>query len=377
MFRSYYQRFIKEIASNTIPNLISPFIRTNICVTDLYFGLPAGTARVSEAFWQLIASYPELRSTRIMTNRLMPHVIGKPDCTIWFANARDIPKAIRRAEWVYKHSRRNIGYWAWELDHMPAEEANNSQFLSEIWTFSDFTAASIRRSCNVPCYCIPPPVLIDKNLQFERKDYRNLNKYLVVLDATSSIARKNPWTAIKAFKEIFTGQNDKSLTIRITRGDNLPIEIKDSLIAQANPQVTISFDTFIDIRDVHTFMRRHDVYLSLHRAEGLGLNILEAILFGLPVIATNYGGNVDFCSPEGVDLVNYKLIPVDDPQGNYKEDFFWAEPDYNDVCIALETLACQTPKDIENRIQIARQTAKRYFDTQRILEILLSRLVEK
>jgi len=60
-----------------------------------------------------------------------------------------------------------------------------------------------------------------------------------------------------------------------------------------------------------------DVVLSLHRAEGFGLLLAEAMLHEVPVVATNWSGNVDFMSAEDSGLVGYRLVPPNDPQGTY------------------------------------------------------------
>jgi glycosyltransferase involved in cell wall biosynthesis len=56
--------------------------------------------------------------------------------------------------------------------------------------------------------------------------------------------------------------------------------------------------------------RACDCFVSLHRAEGYGRGIAEALLLGLDVIATGHGGNVDFCRKAGARLVAHKDIPL-------------------------------------------------------------------
>lgn len=73
---------------------------------------------------------------------------------------------------------------------------------------------------------------------------------------------------------------------------------------------------------------RHDVYLSLHRSEGYGLTIREAMLHGLYVIATGWSGNMDFMGGERCYAVPYTLVPVNLNHGFCKGiKARWAEPD--------------------------------------------------
>jgi glycosyltransferase involved in cell wall biosynthesis len=84
---------------------------------------------------------------------------------------------------------------------------------------------------------------------------------------------------------------------------------------------------------------RADVVLSLHRAEGLGLVIAEAMLRGIAVVATNWSGSTDFLTCETGVPIAYRLIPIDDPQGQYPaEAGCWADPDIEAASRALQRL---------------------------------------
>lgn len=80
-----------------------------------------------------------------------------------------------------------------------------------------------------------------------------------------------------------------------------------------------------------TLLNNIDAYVSLHRGEGLGLGMLEALTLGKPVIATNYGGNTEFMSNELAFPVNYKLVESDDEYLPYINVKQWAEPDIDDA----------------------------------------------
>jgi glycosyltransferase involved in cell wall biosynthesis len=79
-------------------------------------------------------------------------------------------------------------------------------------------------------------------------------------------------------------------------------------------------------------MMAADCYVSLHRSEGFGLTLAEAMMFGKPVIATGYSGNVDFMSDDDSYLVPYRLITIDQTHGPYKAGYHWAQPDLDYAC---------------------------------------------
>ena len=82
-----------------------------------------------------------------------------------------------------------------------------------------------------------------------------------------------------------------------------------------------------------------DVLISLHRSEGFGLTLAEAMLRGLPVIATNWSGNVDFLTGDTGIPVPYRLVPAQDPQGTYQHpDLRWADADIDAAAAALRRL---------------------------------------
>jgi glycosyltransferase involved in cell wall biosynthesis len=90
-------------------------------------------------------------------------------------------------------------------------------------------------------------------------------------------------------------------------------------------------------QDRHALTACADIVLSLHRGEGFGLVLAEAMLLGKPVVATGWSGNTDFMDGSNAALVSYRLVPARDDRSVYRG--LWAEPDVAEAAVLLRGLA--------------------------------------
>jgi len=229
--------------------------------------------------------------------------------------------------------RHNILYGAWELSRLPEQWIRYLESIDEIWAMSSFVGHMFRRSTSLPVYDFPLPIHSPQIGSWNRNQFqipKNDFVFLFMFDFDSHVARKNPEAVIKAFKYAFPKSNQipVSLVIKSINGNrNLnnqrtidDIIDGDSRIIQMHK--TLSHD------ENTALMHCCDCYVSLHRSEGFGLTIAEAMLTGKPVIITGYSGNLDFTTAQNSLLVDYQLVPV---QMNYIFQYskgeMWADPD--------------------------------------------------
>jgi len=239
-----------------------------------------------------------------------------------------LPIWVTYPEWTKTY---NIGYWFWELENFPPAWQYATHLVDEIWVATEFIAQAMRKS-GKKVVKIPFPLEFDLPPVYLNKEYFGLNPkeftFIFSFDFNSMSERKNPQATIKAFKRAFPqGDHSARLILKTMNGSHYSPLSK-------NLEALIDQDSRIEIRDGHLtqdemrgLIRSSDCYISLHRAEGLGLGLAEAMYLGKPTIATGYSGNTEFMNSTNSILVPYTLVPV--PKGAYPngKDQFWAEPD--------------------------------------------------
>ena len=244
-------------------------------------------------------------------------------------NADEVATFIKHTGSSYFENKYNIGFWAWELPAFPPAWQPAFNHFHEIWTYSNHCAEAISAVSPIPVIKIMPSISLAQSA-LERKAL-NLPKdkfiFLFVFDFSSRIERKNPLAAIQAFKQAF-GQDDSVLLIvKSSNSKNFP-EAQASLnSAIANCANIKHLDGYLSKEKINGLLYNCDCYVSLHRCEGFGLTMAEAMFYGKPVIATGYSSNTEFMNVGNSFLVKYKLIPIEQDCGPYKKGNVWAAAD--------------------------------------------------
>ncbi|WP_269714920.1 glycosyltransferase [Caulobacter sp. NIBR2454] len=269
--------------------------------------------------------------------------------------------------------RRVIGYWAWELEHLPRAWKPALRHVDEVWAPSRFTAEAVEEVApqGLPVRVLPH-TLIPTDTASDRARFDLPDDAVVVLsafDLRSTLARKNPLAAIEAFRRAGARSSSKALLVLKTVG----ADAHSPLLAQINAAIGGArnirlFNGVLTPDDRDRLVASADIILSLHRSEGFGLWLAEGMLAGKPVIATAWSGNLDFMTPKAAALIPARLVAVDDRQGMYAGGR-WAEADLD----AAEARLVELINDADARAALgaaARDHAAKTLDPARWAQAL-------
>ena len=221
----------------------------------------------------------------------------------------------------------NIAYWAWELAAFPKQWVGSFQYFQEIWVPSTFTLDAVARVSPVPVVRMPHSIRVPRRQHRAATNRFGLPRdkfmFLFVFDLRSFFERKNPLGLIRAFRKAFRRDDKAMLVLKCT---NIDKHAKILRATAKDADVRLIPSLFYR-RELDDLMSRADCYVSLHRAEGFGLTMAEAMSLGKPVIATAYSGNLDYMNPGNSFLVRYELTTIEEDHGPYQKGAVWAEPD--------------------------------------------------
>ena len=220
-----------------------------------------------------------------------------------------------------------IAYWYWEQDEIPDTWIKYAETVDEVWTSTGFVGDALRKKLHKPVRVIPHGIEL---LPYEKRSRSHFGLpedrflFLFTFHMMSVMERKNPLGLIEAFAREFRPDENVGLVLKTSFGSHHPQQMAELRRAAERANITI-IDSVYTKPDVLALMDSCDAYVSLHRSEGFGLTMAEAMLIGKPTIATGYSANLDFMTRDNSLLVDYKLVKLDRDYPPYKAGSHWAE----------------------------------------------------
>ncbi len=256
-----------------------------------------------------------------------------------YLNPRELVQLVGMAGAAPFRDRFCVGAWAWELEEVPKGWTAALRYVDEAWACSRFVADAVSRiaspdlTVRVQPHPLPPSTAKPDRVAFGLAE--DAVVVLTAFDIKSGFVRKNPIGAVRAFRK--AAVPGAVMICKVSGAAGAP-----ELFAQLQDEIGTAGDVrlmedWLTGAEMAALVAGADIVLSLHRSEGFGLLPAQAMLAGKAVVATGWSGNLDYMDGDDSVLVDYKLIPVEDPQGLYDQGR-WADPDIDQAATKLAVL---------------------------------------
>jgi glycosyltransferase involved in cell wall biosynthesis len=258
-----------------------------------------------------------------------------------------------------------IGMWYWEVEEFPASQHAGLNAVDEVWVATDFVRAAVEPHTDLPVRTLTPP-LPQRPPGQPRADRAGLGLpehaplFLFAFDFLSTAERKNPLGLVEAFCRAFGPEDGPVLVVKSINAGQRPADAERLRLRVAGLPHVVLLEDYLDADHRDALMAACDCYVSLHRSEGLGLTIAEAMAWGKPVIATRYSGNLQFMSDENSYLVDWSPAGVPEHAAPYPAGATWAEPDLDHAARLMREVVADPAGARARGARAARDIAERH-----------------
>ncbi len=254
-----------------------------------------------------------------------------------------------------------IGMWYWEVESFPASRDAAFSHVDEVWAATDFVRDAIAARATVPVRTVTPPLPQRSAIEPPEIPARlqipvDRPWFFFAFDYLSTVERKNPLGLLDAFDRAFS-QDDGEGPILVIKTLNAGRRVGDAerlRLAAAGRADVILVDEYLEPDELTALMARCTAYVSLHRAEGLGLTIAEAMAWGRPVVVSAYSGNMQFTNSRNSFLVPCTMTTIPIGAEPYPAGTRWGDPDLDQAAAILRRIV----DDPAAALAVGRQAAE-------------------
>jgi glycosyltransferase involved in cell wall biosynthesis len=234
--------------------------------------------------------------------------------------------------------RRIIACFAWETQRIPNSWIRSLNQADEIWTCSSFSADAFKTVFDKPVKIAYPLLVASLNANVHTRESLRIDKndfvYYFSFDAHSSVYRKNPLDILRAFDKVRQQHDNVVLLLKIRNYQWIKESVKTGNVDSLNllkelercQNVKVITEDLSE-NECSDLLELCDAYISLHRSEGFGYTMAEAMMKGKPTIATGFSSNLEFMNEDNSWLVDFDVVSIDFERYPYCVDGdFWAQP---------------------------------------------------
>lgn len=271
--------------------------------------------------------------------------------------------------------RYNIGYWAWELPDIPPEWKKYEESFDEFWVPSEFVRQALHKTIDKPVHVIPHSIEVKSFNHYGRGHFdcaREAFVFSFIFDYHSLFERKNPGAVVQSFKKAFQGDENAQLIVKCSDPAGF-LEQHHLLLKEIGADRRIKIISRRLTRDeISSLLDISDAYVSLHRSEGFGLTMAEAMFLEKPVICTAYSGNLDFTREDNAFLVGWRKTRLEKNIGPYKEGDEWVDADIDEAAQCMRQAYHQEALRKDKALQ-GRQFVQSYLNPESVGRKILQR----
>ena len=257
--------------------------------------------------------------------------------SFYFMAPMECANLSKRYPRLFSQPRLKVGYFLWELPHYPKAFVPALQLVDHIWCPTSFVQKSFMGAVQKLVLSIPLPVPVLQPSARNFRDEMGIPKgafvALYMFDMHSTVNRKNPQGVVDAFLRFAANKPDAYLILKLNRWESTPPEKLAWL--PRHPRIRV-LKEILDPSALGALYRAANCYLSLHRAEGFGRTLVEAMQQGVTLITTDFSGPADFVNEENSLIVDWTRKDMDGSDYPNADPSWWAEPSIASAAQKLE-----------------------------------------
>lgn len=322
-----------------------------------YFASPTGVGQSARALAQAaeLAGVPVARIEASPEERPDGEARAPFDVNLYHVNADGADGVVEELGPRLHSGRANVAYWYWESETFPSRWRDRFDYFDEVWVATDFCRRAIASVSPLPVVVVPPAVAVAEGAHEPATPQRPEQDFtfLTIADATSVPERKNPLGVVRAFAAAFSSSDRIALRVQLRNARQVPGLLEELAAAGRGSRVSL-FDEPLSRVEIVQLLASCNAYVSLHRSEGFGFPIAEAMALGKPAVATDYSGCVDYLNPATGFPVRWTYRVLTETIRDYPAGSRWAEPDLQDAAAQLRRVVSD-PEEGRRRGDAARR----------------------